>query len=345
MADDALTRRHGSGPITCFTYQPWWSAHPDAESICLEGYDAADKITYVIRTQKTFWELDLLEYIAMVGPVGGTYLDVGSNIGNHAVFFGRFCADYVVAIEPHPKLHPILTRNLDANGLDSRSTVVPVGISDAGQAGTMALRDEHEHNIGASHVVAGRHVTGGANVVLRPLHDVIDELTPSLPPVPITFLKIDVEGMEMGVLRSAARVLDVHRPQVVVELFTDGALKEASALLGEFGYQWVARVSNPPSYHFIDASRHSLRENKWHGGSFYSHRIHLAQEDLSALLPADAVTVVAAQDEVDVESLIANRRGLPFTERDGAYFGPPRTTITPLANWCGCVRRARPTSF
>ena len=52
-------------------------------SIRLEGYDADDKIAYVIRTQKTFWEVDQLEYVAMVGPRGGIYLDVGSNIGNH----------------------------------------------------------------------------------------------------------------------------------------------------------------------------------------------------------------------------------------------------------------------
>jgi hypothetical protein len=83
-------------------YNAWWSGDDKSVLVRLEGHDSADKIAYVIRTQKTFWEIDQLEYIAMVGPSGGIYLDVGSNIGNHAVFFGRFCADHVVAIEPNP---------------------------------------------------------------------------------------------------------------------------------------------------------------------------------------------------------------------------------------------------
>ena len=73
---------------TSFTCNAWWSDRDTSVRVALEGFDAADKIAYVIRTQKTFWEIDQLEYVAMVGPRGGIYLDVGSNIGNHAVFFG-----------------------------------------------------------------------------------------------------------------------------------------------------------------------------------------------------------------------------------------------------------------
>ena len=138
-------------------YNAWWSGDDKPVLVRLEGHDAADKIAYVIRTQKTFWEIDQLEYIAMVGPSGGIYLDVGSNIGNHAVFFGRFCADHVVAIEPNPRLHPILRRNIDANALGGRTTVVPVGISDTDVVGAMALRDEHDGNIGASQATVARN--------------------------------------------------------------------------------------------------------------------------------------------------------------------------------------------
>ena len=204
---------------TSFTCNAWWSGDDKSVLVRLEGHDAADKIAYVIRTQKTFWEIDQLEYIAMVGPSGGIYLDVGSNIGNHAVFFGRFCADHVVAIEPNPRLHPILRRNIDANALGERTTVVPVGISDTDVVGAMALRDEHDGNIGASHIVPGpaAAAVAGERVELRRLDDLIAELAPSLPSLPITFLKIDVEGMEMGVLSqrhdgpARAPAADLHR--------------------------------------------------------------------------------------------------------------------------------------
>jgi FkbM family methyltransferase len=309
-------------PTTTFTCNAWWSGDDTPVFVRLEGYDADDKIAYVIRTQKTFWELDQLEYIAMVGPSGGIYLDVGSNIGNHAVFFGRFCADHVVAIEPNPRLHSILRRNIEANALGERTTVVPVGISDTDVVGAMALRDEHSDNIGASHIVPGP-AAAGERVTLRRLDDLIAELAPSLPSLPITFLKVDVEGMEMGVLRSATALLRDHRPQIFIELITDDALERATSLLREFGYTPVNSLGNPPSYHFIVPGRHALRDNKWHGGSHHSHTVHMVEEQLTAVTSRDAVVIVADLEEGGFGKEIAGRVRLPFVEKQGQYFGPP----------------------
>jgi len=308
---------------TSFTCTAWWSGGDASVRVRLEGFDDADKIAYVIRTQKTFWEIDQLEYVAMVGPRGGIYMDVGSNIGNHAVFFGLFCADHVVAIEPNPSLHSILRRNVDLNGLGERTTIVPVGISDREGTGTMALRDEHDGNIGASHIVAGAATATGEAVTLRRLDDLVAELTPSLPASPITFLKIDVEGMEMGVLRSATALLRDHRPQIFIELITAEALADASSLLGEFGYVSVAALGTPPSHHFIVPGRHTLGENKWHGGSHHAHAVYTVQEQLAAVAPADAVVIVADLNEGGFGDTIAGRGRLPFTEKEGNYFGPP----------------------
>jgi FkbM family methyltransferase len=311
---------------TSFTCDAWWSGNDHLVPVRLEGHDADDKIAYVIRTQKTFWEIDQLEYIAMVGPSGGIYLDVGSNIGNHAVFFGRFCADHVVAIEPNPLLHPILRRNIDANALGERTTVVPVGISDTDAVGAMGLRDEHGGNIGASHVVPGAAAAAaaaGQPVELRRLDDLLVELASELPPLPITFFKIDVEGMEMGVLRSATTLLREHRPQIFVELITDDALESATSLLREFGYTSVNSLGNPPSHHFIVPGRHVLRDNKWHGGSHHSHSVHVVEEQLAAVTSPDAVVIVADLEGGGFGKEIAGRARLPFVEKNGQYFGPP----------------------
>ncbi len=311
-------------PATSFTCNAWWAGDDTPVLVRLEGHDAGDKIAYVIRTQKTFWEIDQLEYIAMVGPRGGIYLDVGSNIGNHAVFFGLFCADHVVAIEPNPRLHPILRRNIDANALEQRTTVVPVGISDTDAVGAMALRDEHHGNIGASHVISGTAAAdSGERVTLRRLDDLIAELAPSLPSLPITFLKIDVEGMEMGVLRSATTLLRDHRPQIFIELITEDALEAATSLLREFGYTAVKALGSPPSYHFIVPGRHELRDNRWHGGSHHSHSVHMVEEQLATATSPDAVVIVADLEEGGFGKTIAGRARLPFIEKRGQYFGPP----------------------
>ena len=311
---------------TSFTCNAWWSGDDTSVLVRLEGHDAADKIAYVIRTQKTFWEIDQLEYIAMVGPRGGIYLDVGSNIGNHAVFFGRFCADHVVAIEPNPRLHPILRRNIDANVLGERTTVVPVGISDTDVVGAMALRDEHDGNIGASHIVPGpaAAAVAGERVTLRRLDDLIAELAPSLPSLPITFLKIDVEGMEMGVLRSATTLLREHRPQIFIELITEDALESATSLLREFGYTSVDRLGSPPSYHFIVPGRHTLRDNKWHGGSHHSHSVHMVEEQLAAVTSRDAVVIVADLEEGGFGKDDCRTRSAPLRREAGTVLRSAR---------------------
>ena len=71
-----------------------------------------------------------------------------------------------------------------------------------------------------------KDLPAGEAVPLRRLDDLVAELTPSLPAAPITFLKIDVEGMEMGVLRSATRLLREPRPQIFIELITEAALAD-----------------------------------------------------------------------------------------------------------------------
>jgi FkbM family methyltransferase len=306
-----------------FAYTPWWSSSAAPVTVKLEGYRDDDLIAYMIRTQKTFWELDLLEYVAMVGPRGGIFLDVGGNIGNHAVFFGLFCAEHVVTFEPHPKLQPILKRNLEANGLAARSTLVPAAMGAKEGTGVMSLREGYEQNIGASHVDATSSPTQATHPIqIRPLDSVVDELISKLK-LPITFLKIDVEGMELEVLAGAMKTLEKHRPQLLVELITPETQAKATEILGRFGYREVTRLSDPPSYYFIDPSRHTLRPNLWKGGSYHSHQIQLAEEEVRRVTPEDAVLVVADSDELGLGGAFAGRRRIPFVEESGVYFGPP----------------------
>src|SRR5512144_1939846 len=103
-----------------FEYRPFWA--PELERrrpvrIELETFAPDDLIGQEIRETGTFFEIELLEHLAIHGPRGGVFVDVGANIGNHAVFFGKFLAERVVCVEPHPDLVPLLTRNLEMNAV------------------------------------------------------------------------------------------------------------------------------------------------------------------------------------------------------------------------------------
>jgi len=135
--------------------------------------------------------------------------DVGANVGDYSGRLAQLCPR-VHAFEPVPWLADNLARKLPRN-----VTVHRVALSD--RAGEAELRipyrgDAQEHMCAT--LEAGNRLGEAKNVevvtceVAR-LDDVLME--------PVGFIKIDVEGHELAVLRGATRVLREHRPTLVVE--------------------------------------------------------------------------------------------------------------------------------
>jgi hypothetical protein len=84
--------------------------------------------------QNRFYEATMLNYIASL-RLGGTYVDVGGYIGNHALFFAQHCpAARVHTFEPSPALYPALVANVAANQLEERITAHQLGLSDRAEA-------------------------------------------------------------------------------------------------------------------------------------------------------------------------------------------------------------------
>src|SRR5688572_29804506 len=75
------------------------------------------------REWRTFYEGDVLRYLAHMARPGGVIVDVGANIGNHAVFFAAYMAELVIAMEPAPELAALLRRNLEANAVENAIVV------------------------------------------------------------------------------------------------------------------------------------------------------------------------------------------------------------------------------
>lgn len=69
------------------------------------------------------YESRMLEFIRSLNKKG-TYVDVGANIGNHSVFFDKFCkSDKVVAIEPIKQIFDVLSENIDLNKARKTTTL------------------------------------------------------------------------------------------------------------------------------------------------------------------------------------------------------------------------------
>lgn len=228
-----------------FEYAPPGGSLPVA--VDLEGMAPDDHIVQEIARAGSFYESDLLEHLASVGPRGGVYVDVGANIGNHTVYFARFLADRVIAVEANPDVVPVLRTNVERN----QPAVVEVVACAAGAAtaeGVLVVPPGMEHNVGAweVHAAGTGGPGGGVRIPIRALDDVLGELL--LEDERVSLVKIDVEGMEGAVLRGATRILAAHRPVLVVEMKDDEVLSAVSKLLRPFGYRVTGRFCWTPTY-------------------------------------------------------------------------------------------------
>ena len=146
---------------------------------------------------------------------GGTFLDVGANIGALTVYallsqtFAR-----AIALEPDPGNRAILARNLAENGIDDHVTVIPAAASGTRHDATLH-RDLK--NLGAHSLEPGFSMSAGDAVTVAA--DRLDTLLAAQPvdAASITLAKIDVEGHEFAVLDGASELL-VRRTPLMIEV-------------------------------------------------------------------------------------------------------------------------------
>ena len=185
-------------------------------------------------------ELELL--MAATAPLlarDGVCLDVGANIGNHAVFFADHFGT-VLAFEPNPRCFALLQINA---ALKDNIECFCVGLSDADGHATLNVPPG---NAGMASL-AGSPAAGGAAVIceLRRL-DGLQALASRR----VAMIKIDVEGHEPEVLRGARELLRRERPVVVfeqsAEAIVDGSSESIDLLRGA-GYSRFWAVEHRPA--------------------------------------------------------------------------------------------------
>src|SRR6185312_13910999 len=171
----------------------------------------------------------LLRYLCDRGRAS---IDVGAHAGSYTWFLRRY-SGHCIAFEPNPRLVDVLRRRFPT-GVDIRN----MAVSD--QAGHAVLRIP----IRAAGLDPGR-ATIEANNALDDAttgHEEVAVETTTLDMAvqqPVGFIRIDVEGHELNVLRGAERILRQHRPNLILELdnrFNPGIIDATFAHLAERSY-------------------------------------------------------------------------------------------------------------
>jgi len=220
------------------------------------GYSEGEELFRKLRSRGGFYEPDLLNAIRARRKIG-VYVDVGANIGNHAVFFSALCpSSRVIAVEPVKENYELLLKNIEVNHLQN---VVAVNVAAATEAGFMAM-EVVVSNMGASRRTAkmSRRATEQ-----KPL----DMILSGQPPVAV--IKIDVEDMECEVLLGAMETLKKDHPLVTTECRNELFRKKVDDILSGLGYHCAGVYCYTPTYVWVwegstpnDQARHQISDHQ-----------------------------------------------------------------------------------
>jgi FkbM family methyltransferase len=184
------------------------------------------------------YEPELARFIVKRLPAGGTFVDVGANVGAFTIPAAKRVgpSGTVLAVEASPRVFPFLEENVRTNRAGN-VRLKYCAASDCDSAGVPFYEAPADHfGMGS---MAPQFGARPVLVPSRPLNQLLAEEGLSH----VDILKVDVEGFEAQVFPGARGLLTSDRPPVVVFEFCDWAEERADGRTGlaqqvlrDFGY-------------------------------------------------------------------------------------------------------------
>lgn len=199
---------------------------------------------FAVENKEVFTELPSLKQMDKLIPDNAAVLDIGANIGNHTLYWLTTSpkrAKYVYAFEVIDETYEILKKNIALNGLQNKTTLFHFGLgahNTSASISSMIL-----NNMGATSIQEDKN----GKFQIRKLDDV--KLNHK-----IDFVKIDVEGTEIDVIKGAKKFLAKDKPLIWVELWDEtghgdprfkvGNKAEYNKLMDELGYEMILQLDD-----------------------------------------------------------------------------------------------------
>ena len=153
-------------------------------------------------------------------------LDIGTNIGNHTLYFLNECgAKKVYCFEPVKDTFEILKYNIKLNNLESFVVLMNVGVGR--KSGKAHIGSYTQMNTGMTTLDLADD--GEIKIIS------IDELDIS---EKVGLVKIDVEGFELDVIKGMIQTVQRHKPYIMIEIQNTNFDQTNKILQGQ-GYQYI----------------------------------------------------------------------------------------------------------
>lgn len=191
-----------------------------------------------------------VDYLRGRDLAGRVVFDIGAYQGMHTLFFASRVGarGEVVAFEPHPGNFDRLVTNVALNAFHN-VTALPVGV--AAEPGELTFTTSADPGRTSANPDIGAALTGDVRTLTVPVTSVdVEREVRQLPPP--DFVKIDVEGLELDVLKGMHRTLTEQSVELFIELHGAGLERKRSnsaavaALLLDAGYSLVHVESGTP---------------------------------------------------------------------------------------------------
>lgn len=201
--------------------------------ITIHAYNPPDFITREIIAHNSFFELPYLELFTRKYPTQNIIIDIGANIGNHALYFANFLTyTHLYAFEPQQLNALLCHKNLAP--FSDRTTVFPLGLSNT--TTPMQLRTANYDNSGNFTI---EETLNAVKTMHTPFLSHFYQLD-TFHFANVSLIKIDVEGHELAVLEGARNTIAQNKPIITIEnlhhLYTNIARNQHHAFFESVEY-------------------------------------------------------------------------------------------------------------
>ena len=186
-----------------------------------------DLIYRIASSNNTFFEEWLLTPLKEKVRNFNCVIDIGSNVGNHAYFFKNICnSNRVICFEPLPDNFELLKINC------SNCELHQVGLSSNETKGYIQITEPIDSNSGTAKIS-----DSGIEIDLKTLdsYNLND----------VSFIKIDVEGHELEVIKGAKNTINYSKPDILVETHLGINIEDVMSLLPkEYVYEKITHETH-----------------------------------------------------------------------------------------------------
>lgn len=192
--------------------------------------------------RERFYETELLEKVKSMN-LKGTYVDVGSHHGNHAVYFSKFTnAERVIAIEGNVLNYEYLKKNIKLNSCDIEAhNVIASNTNDEEKVMYSQLGNTGNTSIFSFEAQRSPETTKGITKTL-------DEILKNEKKV--SLMKLDIQDSEWFALDGCRKIIEKHKPVILIEWNTSNKERDKLiAFFNEYDYKFSELLCVPSTVH------------------------------------------------------------------------------------------------